>query len=113
MSFISQETLKKMRQKRGIELDLAPYVGAPLKVLVRPIPFSEATPLAGINDTPTGEQVQVLIRSLGAAVLDPATMEPIGEQELRALFDELGVEEGTKLLGELQDLAFKSRSPGN
>lgn len=113
MSFISKETLLNMRKKRGVEFDLSPYVGIEQKVLVRPIPFADSVPLTGLGTAMTADRTTVIIKALGAAVLDPSTMEPIGEESLRQLFNELGLEEGMDLLSKLQERAFPKVNPGN
>lgn len=110
MSFISQETLKSMRKRRAVELDLSPYVGEDKKVLVRPIPFFDALELHDLNEQPPPARVPKLVRALASAALDPVTLEPIPEEELKALFAELDQHEAQKLLGELQKLAVRQPS---
>lgn len=110
MSFISQETLKNMRRKRAVELDLTPYVGEEKKVLVRPIPFFDAIELHDLNEQAPTARVPKLVRALASAALDPATLEPISEDELKALFAELDQHEAQKLLNELQKLAVRQPS---
>jgi hypothetical protein len=110
MSFISQETLKNMRKKRAVELDLSQYVGEPKKLLVRPIPFFDAVALHDLNELAPGARVPKLVKALASASLDPSTLEPISEAELSALFSELDQGEAQQLLGELQKLAVRSTS---
>lgn len=110
MSFISPETLKNMRRKRAVELDLTPYVGEAKKLLVRPIPFFEAVELHDLNELAPGARIQKLVCALASSALDPETLEPISEAELKGLFFELDQHEAQKLLNELQKLAVRQPS---
>lgn len=113
MAFISPETLKNMRRRKAVELDLTKYVGEEKKLLVRPIPFTDAVLLESAKSLPSGDQVAAVIKALASASLDPETLEPIGEADLKALFSELSADEGSELLASLQALGAKAKPAGN
>lgn len=109
MSFISQDTIKNMRRRRAKELDLEPYVGEPKKLLVRPIPFFDAIALHGSAELPLKERMDKVVKALATSALNPDTLEPIAEEDLRALVAELDQDEAQSLISKLQDLAAKSK----
>lgn len=107
MAFISSDTIKNMRRRRAKELDLEPYVGEPKKLLVRPIPFFDALALHGSADLPPKERMERVVKALASSALNPETLEPITEEELRSLVAELDQGEAQSLITQLQNLSAK------